>query len=100
MYQCILTAQTYIKILRSLGRFQENILFWRTHREDLGMKKVPYWDYDAGKITVLVTLEIKYVIILLFFSPFLLFKSLPKTAISANTRVPCFSKHISNIQFI
>lgn len=59
MYQCTVTAQTYIKILRNVGRFQENI-FWRTHREGLGMKKIPYWDCDAGKIiAVLVTLEIK-----------------------------------------
>lgn len=100
MYQYTVTSQTYVKILRNVGRFHENNIFCRTHREDLGMKKIPYWDCDAGKIiAVLVTLEIKYVILLLFLSP-LLFKSLPKTAISANTRIPGFSKHISNIQFI
>lgn len=99
MYQCTVTALTYIKILRNEGRLKRT--YFEEHTEKvLGMKKIPYWDCDAGKIiAVLVTLEIKYVILLLFLS-LLLFKSLPKTAISANTRVPGFSKHISNIQFI
>lgn len=59
MYQCTVTAQTYIKILRNVGRLKRT--YFEEHTEKvLGMKKIPYWDCDAGKIiAVLVTLEIK-----------------------------------------